>query len=110
MTTKNNLKKSMSLFYSQFWGQPEKLHEVLPTTFVIKVGVDDSDYTEFVRHFKRIKNKKFDSNLPRGMNLKNIWIIKPENFNQGRGIQIFKDMNEIMDFINRKPPGSCWVI
>lgn len=40
-----------------------------------------------------------------------MWLVKPANFNQGRGIEIFKNAREIQDFIyGTKQTNSYWVI
>jgi Tubulin-tyrosine ligase family len=40
----------------------------------------------------------------------NIWLVKPANANQGRGIEIFNDLEEMTSFINSRPQFTCCVV
>ena len=40
----------------------------------------------------------------------NIWLVKPAACNQGRGIEIFNEINDIIRFINTRPRFTCWVV
>jgi hypothetical protein len=40
----------------------------------------------------------------------NIWLVKPAAANQGRGIEIFNELNDIVKFIGSRPKYSCWVV
>lgn len=35
--------------------------------------------------------------------MNNIWLVKPANANQGRGIEIFSDLDELLFFVNTRP-------
>lgn len=40
-----------------------------------------------------------------------MWLVKPAAMNQGRGIEIFRNMRDVQDFIyGRSHPNSYWVI
>jgi len=41
---------------------------------------------------------------------KNIWIVKPINANRGEGIEIFKGLEELIDFINASGKGRTWIV
>ena len=41
--------------------------------------------------------------------LKNIWIIKPTNSNQGKGIEVFKELTKIKSFLRGKPHDEEWI-
>ena len=40
----------------------------------------------------------------------NLWLVKPANSNQGKGIEIFNDYQEITKFIKSRPRYTCWVV
>jgi len=40
----------------------------------------------------------------------NIWLVKPAAMNQGRGIEIFNDLGEIIRFVTSRPKFTCWVV
>ena len=40
----------------------------------------------------------------------NIWLVKPAAANQGRGIEIFNEMGEIIRFITSRHRGSHWLV
>lgn len=60
------------------------MFDVLPLTFHITKGVEDSKFNDFLDTYKKFQEyKKTDKDL------KNIWIMKPgENTNRGNGISV----------------------
>jgi tubulin--tyrosine ligase len=40
----------------------------------------------------------------------NIWLVKPSNANQGRGIEIFSEVDELTYFVNSRPHFTCCVV
>ena len=42
--------------------------------------------------------------------MNNIWLVKPSNANQGRGIEIFSDLDDMLTFINTRPQFTCCVV
>lgn len=40
----------------------------------------------------------------------NLWLVKPTNANQGRGIQLFRTWEEMLTFINSRPCGTQCVV
>ena len=64
---------------------------VLPLTFHVRNGIEDVEFENFTKHYKKVKNSK------KG---KNVWIIKPGEYsNRGCGIHIMQDYNDIKEFI-----------
>jgi hypothetical protein len=39
-----------------------------------------------------------------------MWLVKPANLNQGRGIEIFRSLKQILSFLGSKPLNSLWVV
>ena len=42
--------------------------------------------------------------------INNIWLVKPTNMNQGKGIEIFSDIEKMTNFINSRPSGTLCVV
>ena len=40
----------------------------------------------------------------------NIWLVKPTNMNQGRGIEIFSELDKMIAFINSRPQTTLCVV
>ena len=40
----------------------------------------------------------------------NLWLIKPANSNQGRGIEVFNSLKDIMKYLENKAVDSKWVV
>ena len=40
----------------------------------------------------------------------NYWLVKPANMNQGKGIEIFNNLNEIIKFVASRDAYTYWVI
>jgi hypothetical protein len=40
----------------------------------------------------------------------NIWLVKPAAANQGRGIEIFNELGDILKFIQSRPKFTYWVV
>jgi hypothetical protein len=40
----------------------------------------------------------------------NVWIVKPEAQNQGRGIELFRQLKDIESFLAAKPVSSSWIV
>lgn len=55
-----------------------------------------------IRHVEKI--------LPEKQTLKNLWLVKPEGLNRGRGIEVFNSFKDIMNFIGAKNPKVKYVI
>ena len=69
--------------------------EVVPLTFHIKDGTNDSEFHRFLEVFNSIKQPPDD--FPEEIkSLRNIWIIKPgENTNRGTGITVCSSLDQI---------------
>lgn len=84
--------------------------DVLPTCFVLTVGVEDTEYGNFCARFSELEKKNFlRERLPAKHCQDNWWLIKPANLNQGRGIKIFNNIKEIGAFLAQQQAHSLWV-
>lgn len=65
---------------------------MLPMTFHITKGIDDSQYLKFLQYYEDLEEEK--KNNKKG--IKNIWIVKPgENTNRGNGITVCYSLDDI---------------
>lgn len=40
-----------------------------------------------------------------------MWLVKPASLNQGRGIELFRNLRDISEFIfNKNPQTKSWVV
>ncbi len=75
----------------------------MSTSFVLTAGLEDENMRNFVRRFKELQNQDFTKeHVPSKNCLKNMWLIKPVNLNQGRGIEMFSALEEVKIFLSRQ--------
>jgi len=114
ITNKANLLRSLKRFYTTNSIALEHKYNILdtmPETFIHEIGGDDAEYIAFLQRFVEISQKLFrKDHTPAKHCQQNVWLIKPSNQNQGRGIEIVKTMKEIKSFFENKPLHSQWVI
>jgi hypothetical protein len=66
---------------------------------------------EFVTRFKQLgKGMAPKEKLPMKHCINNLWLVKPTNLNQGRGIEIFSEFEPMMAFINSRGSGTLCVV
>ena len=77
--------------------------DTTPTTYVIARNVDDHEINKFMHRFREISRggSKYER-VPVKHCVSNMWLVKPASLNQGRGIEIFKNMRDISEFIFQK--------
>lgn len=121
ITTKTGILRSLSMYYKQTdslctSGSKQDMNnishsEVLPTCFIITVGIEDNEFFHFVNRFNEIEKKFFvRERIPAKHCQDNWWLIKPANMNQGKGIKIYNTMKEITSFLAVQIPNSLWVV
>jgi hypothetical protein len=92
-----------ALFYNlrQYYTLLNKnVFDYLPLTFHIKKGVDDREYKQFVKYFKKrqklAKRDEDEDDKHRKHKTHNIWIVKPgEVTNRGNGITVIDEVYEL---------------
>ena len=86
------------------------IFESTPTTFIITAGDENQEYDNFIARYKEIAKKQFNKeHIPEKHCQENLWLIKPANLNQGRGIEIFHNLKDIQNFIYAQTANSLWV-
>ena len=104
--TKTMLIKSLTTYYENLETAVNAKYTVFdttPTTFVIARNVDDHEINRFMHRFREISRggSKYER-VPLKHCTSNMWLVKPASLNQGRGIEIFKNMRDISEFIFQK--------
>jgi hypothetical protein len=114
LTTKTGLIKSLKHYYCQNDQARSAGYHVFdstPTSFIVPQSMDDSDTAEFFQRYKEIqKGFSTKERTPMKHCANNIWLVKPAAANQGRGIEIFNELHDIVKFIGSRPKYSCWVV
>jgi hypothetical protein len=63
---------------------------------LLQSGCDDSEWAEFNQRYKDIQRGYAPKErIPIKHCVNNIWLVKPANANQGRGIEIFSELDEM---------------
>lgn len=82
-----------------------------PTSFILESGVEEEEYFGLVTRYQDLSQHIYTKeHLPAKHCSQNVWLVKPANLNQGKGIEIFRNLRDIKKFIWGKPPKSQWVI
>lgn len=59
--------------------------DTTPTSFILTAGNEDTEFSTFVNRVKDLARKSFHKeSLPAKHCLENMWLVKPENLNQGK--------------------------
>ena len=71
--------------------------ETTPTTFLVSLAnKDENSLQAFTHRFQEIsKGYCRREKTPAKHCEENIWLVKPENANQGRGIEVFRNLRDI---------------
>jgi len=101
--TKTNLIKSLKSYYEGLEAAKAAhytLFDTTPTTFVIARATDDKDIQQFMYRFRELtKGGSKHERTPLKHCTDNMWIVKPAALNQGRGIEVFRNLRDITEFI-----------
>jgi hypothetical protein len=81
-----------------------------PTSFIITNGHNDYEFSQFLARYREISRSLYSREaIPMKHCTENYWLIKPANLNQGRGIEFFKNLKDILHFLSQKPLNTHWV-
>lgn len=113
--TKSGLIRSLECYYRsnrEARACNYQAFDTTPTTYLVTLGLAESGINPFINRFKEIaKCNTRKERTPMKHCSENIWLVKPENWNQGRGIQIFKNLKDIQQFLFSQPTSTgTWVL
>jgi Tubulin-tyrosine ligase family len=114
ITTKTGLIRSLRSFYSTYEPAIQysyQVHDTIATSFIITANYEDMEYQSFLTRFNELANMHSGKERTPGKHCeKNMWLIKPAALNQGKGIEVCRNLKEIQKSIRSKPINSLWVI
>ncbi|EAR92967.2 tubulin-tyrosine ligase family protein (macronuclear) [Tetrahymena thermophila SB210] len=114
MCTKTGLIRSLSSYYRHLDPAIQAKYTVFDTcatSFVLTAGINDVEFTSFMSRYNEIAKGNFiKEKVPKKHCLENIWLLKPADANQGRGIEILKTQKDIISSLVQKQCNSYWVI
>ena len=81
------------------------MFDTTPTTFVISKVSDDDEINLLMTRYKEIaRGGSNKERVPVKHCQQNMWLVKPASLNQGRGIELFRNLRDINEFIFNKNP------
>lgn len=96
--TKTGLVRSLAKYYSNNREATRHRYSVFhttPTTFIVDETTNNTNtQKKLIRHVEKI--------LPQKHWMKGLWLVKPEGMNRGRGIEVFNNLKDIMNFVGTK--------
>jgi hypothetical protein len=117
ISTKPGLIRSLTEYYSRtpmFKQVGYTLQHSMATSFIVPAGGDalaTRELAELKKLYKRIaKRDMANESLPARQLEKNFWILKPENENRGRGIELATTLQEILLHLHKKANGEAVVV
>ena len=114
ITSKSGLIKNLRSYYSSSdvaISNSYQIHDSIPTTFILSGQTEDLELQNFICRFNEIASLKSNKEkTPTKHCERNVWLLKPANWNQGKGIEILSNLKAIMKSLREKPAGSKWVI
>jgi hypothetical protein len=99
LTTKTGLIRSLKYYYKDnvnFVEGNYQVFETTPTTFVVSSNLETYEYFQFIKRYQDLKRgdgQTIKERVPQKHCHKNVWLVKPANENQGKGIKIFDDLD-----------------
>lgn len=115
ITTKTGLLRSLKYYYKDnltFIENNYTLFDSTPTSFVVNTRFETDQYTQFAKRYTDLQKnaQPFKEKMPAKHSEQNLWLIKPANENQGKGIKIMNDIDQIFSFLQQSVKFSYWVI
>lgn len=86
--------------------------DTTPTTFIISRVSDEDEVNLLMSRYKEIaRGGSAKERVPFKHCEQNMWLVKPASMNQGRGIELFRNLRDINEFIfHKNPQTKSWVV
>jgi hypothetical protein len=114
LVTKTGIVRSLKQYYftnEQARAAGYSIFDSTPTTFLVASGIEDSEWSDFKLRYRDIqKGYAPKERIPIKHCVNNIWLVKPANANQGKGIEIFSKLDDITAFVDSRPSLTVCVV
>lgn len=118
ITTKTGILRTLKYYYKDnvnFIEDNYTIFDSTPTSFVVNSKFETDQWGQFSRRFTDLRAKSMHpikEKMPQKHCDQNLWLIKPANENQGKGIKIMNDLDQIHKFFDSEASVkfSYWVI
>ena len=108
ITTKTGLIHSLNKYYLTIDAAVRASYTVFdttPTTYIISRIPEDDEMHLLLARYKEIqRGAARKERVPVKHCEQNMWLVKPATLNQGRGIEIFRNLRDINDCIFHRNP------
>lgn len=108
LSTKTGLLKTLRLYYekAQFFNNSHySIEHSVALSFIVPAAdyMDNPELAKVRKTMNKIEKQNFfDQKLAARQLTKNLWIVKPENENRGRGIEIVSSWKELLGLMGSK--------
>ena len=114
ITSKTGLIRSLKKYYASSpdpLGSNYTISDSIATSFILVVDKVSEDFISFMQVYNELLQKNYyKQSMPKKHCEQNLWLLKPANMNQGRGIEIIRNLKELQAILNKKRSHSIWVI
>jgi len=108
LATKTGLIHCLKNYYHSIG---KHIFDSIATSYILEIGKIKSDYFNFSQRYKELSRKLYwKERTPSKHCQKNLWLLKPANMNQGRGISMVKNLKELRQRLTSKNNRSLWVL
>lgn len=114
LVSKDGIYRHLQAYYKKLAKQsvvPENF-QTLATCFIVHGGTEEEEQmVQFKRTFRELENKVYKKwSIPQKHLENNQWILKPVYMNRGRGIEVFKTLREIRQYLSEKMVNHQYII
>lgn len=106
--------RSLKHYYSHenaIYEQNYHVFETIPTTYIVNPNKDQTELKDFLERFSELEAKNYSKEkIPSKHCEKNIWYVKPEASNQGRGITLCDSLKDIESILYAKSTNSSYIL
>jgi len=114
ITSKTGLIRSLRIYYQQHQLANIVKYNVfdsIATSYIIEIGNEGDEYWSFIQRYKELsQNIHSRESMPAKHCKHNLWLIKPANLNQGKGITLIRNLNDFKRCLHSKLQHSFWVV
>ena len=114
ITSKTGLVRALKTYYASNAGAAEHKYSAFDSmaiSYIVRVGSEEEEYLAFVQKYKELAQGQCQKESLASKHCeRNLWLLKPANLNQGRGIELLRTLQDIRRSLAGKRPNSRWVL